>query len=171
MKNEREIREAAAMLAGALKDAPEGYETTTRRLLRDVGYGPDAFGEGDLTEIHSALFAQAEKEGICLDMSAHDGRLEGLPWDLDFAVRRKGEERKREEFVERTAEEVLGTLTQEEREYLAAHPDPYEHHFGLGMRIRNRYIYGREPGFFVGMPDSLSADVVKRILRKLSGTG
>ncbi len=174
MKNKEGIRAVAARLAGALKDAPEGFKTTTRRLLRDTGHDVDSFDGADLMEIHSALLGEAEKEGLVLDMSSHDGKVEGLPYDLDFAVRGKedrfaAEERKREAFVERVAEEVLGTLTQEDREYLAAHPDPFEHHFGLGMWIRNRYIHGRKLGFFVGMPDSLSGEIVERILRKLSG--
>ena len=42
-----------------------------------------------LTVIHSALFEEADRNGIILDMSSHFGKLEGLPYVLDYIVRKK----------------------------------------------------------------------------------
>ena len=77
------------------------------------------------------------------------------------------EETRKKEFVERVSEDVLRDLTVGEKQYLRSHPDPYEHHFGLGMYIRNEYIHGKDIGFLAFMPDSLSAEIVEKIIDKL----
>lgn len=47
----------------------------------------DSFDEADLFEIHELLFELAGENHILLDMSAHEYRLEGLAYNLDFIVR------------------------------------------------------------------------------------
>ena len=54
----------------------------------------DGFEPFDLIDIHNALFRAAEANHITLDMSAHDGKLEGLPFNLDFIVHNCKEVRK-----------------------------------------------------------------------------
>lgn len=42
-----------------------------------------------LFELHDAVLTAVEKTGTVLDFSAHDGLVEGLPFNLDFIVRKK----------------------------------------------------------------------------------
>ena len=44
----------------------------------------------DAFEIHFDIFDEIDKRGkVILDMSEHEGKVEGLPQNLDFIVRRK----------------------------------------------------------------------------------
>ena len=43
----------------------------------------------DLFDLHDALFRAAKANKITLDMSEHEGRFEGLPFNLAFVVRNK----------------------------------------------------------------------------------
>ena len=45
------------------------------------------------------------------------------------------------EYLDSIVEEVCGSLSEEDREYMRKNPDPAEYHFGLGVDIRNEYIY------------------------------
>ena len=76
-------------LLSKLNSAPDGYKTTTHGLLKEAGFDADSFSEEMLTVIHSALFEEADRNGIILDMSSHFGMLEGLPYVLDYIVRKK----------------------------------------------------------------------------------
>lgn len=71
-----------------LREMEDGEATTTSMLLKEA-YGGDDLDEGDLMDIHSELFTVAKANGIELDMSAHLGKLEGLPYNLDFVVHNK----------------------------------------------------------------------------------
>lgn len=73
-----------------------------------------------------------------------------------------------EAFVEDTAREVLGELSEEDMEYMRSHPVAEFYHFSLGLYVRNRYIYGREHSFYVGEPDNTSDGIVRRILELIS---
>ena len=77
------------LLIRNLKAEGDGYTTTTWQLLKDTGFDMDKFDETVLKEVHTALFEAADKEGLILDMSAHDGKLEGVFYVLDYVVRRK----------------------------------------------------------------------------------
>ena len=68
------------------------------------------------------------------------------------------------EFVEYVAQDVLLQLSDEDKDFLLEHPDPIDHHFGLGLYIRNNYIHGKKLGFFVFRPDSLSTTIVGRVI-------
>lgn len=72
-----------------------------------------------------------------------------------------------EEFIRNTADKVIAELTQEDKDYLLEHPDPTEHHFGLGLNIRNQFIYGKDLGFPGVLPDALSAEIVEKVIAKL----
>ena len=76
---------AEEMLQEACKQ-PAGTRATTVSLLRDAGYEVLCH-EKELPELHAALFKAAKKRDLDLDQSAHDGKEEGLPFDLDFVIR------------------------------------------------------------------------------------
>ncbi|MBQ8994314.1 MAG: hypothetical protein IJ091_00700 [Oscillospiraceae bacterium] len=69
-------------------------------------------------------------------------------------------------FIEKVSSEVIPTISDEDQQYMIKHPDPSEYHFGLGMDIRNQYIYDQNLDFFYGMADALSRKIVIRIIEK-----
>ena len=74
----------------------------------------------------------------------------------------------REEFIRDVALDCLDNMSEKDKTYMKANPDPIEYHFSLGMDIRNKYIYGKDLLFFVGHPDDLSGDIVEEIIRRLT---
>ncbi len=90
MKSNDEIKTIVFSLIDKLKEVQEGYDTTTFLLLKDAGYDAESFDDGDLMDIHSELFNEAAESGLSLDMSAHDGKFEGLPYNLDYIVKKTG---------------------------------------------------------------------------------
>ena len=76
------------VLIERLKASPDGYDITTAQLLQVAGYRLDDFEFMDLFDIHFALFEAAEKAGLTLDMSSHENKVEGLPFNLDFILRK-----------------------------------------------------------------------------------
>lgn len=81
-----DLRHIAEYLIEDLRECENGTVTTTRRLLDYAGYDVSEFEEWDLFDIHDSLFRAAKANHIKLDMSAHEGRLEGLPFNLDYVV-------------------------------------------------------------------------------------
>ena len=76
-------------LVEKLRELPDGYAVSTWGLLELTGNLSDENNtDAALTAIDRALFKAAEKENIILDMSAHEGMCEGLPYALDFVVRK-----------------------------------------------------------------------------------
>ncbi len=73
-------------------------------------------------------------------------------------------------FVEYVANDVIRSLKEKDKKYLINHPDPVDHHFGLGLYIRNKYIHGKELCFLC-FPDDLSSEIVRTIIRKLAPAG
>ncbi len=67
-----------------LEKQEDGFQTTTGRLLIGMGYD---FDHDELMDLHFKLFDKAEEKGLYLDMSEHDGKIEGLPYNLDFIVK------------------------------------------------------------------------------------
>lgn len=84
--NKTEIDEIVRVLLKRIRELPEGTETSTAKLIWEIFNNPRDL-RGSLMEIHFALLDTAKKEGIDLDMSKHDGRVEGLPCNLDFVIR------------------------------------------------------------------------------------
>ena len=70
----------------------------------------------------------------------------------------------KEKFVEDTSKKVYEELAKEDKSYLCEHPNPIEHHFGLGLYIRNQFIHGKDLHFFYLQPDDLSIEVVKKVI-------
>ena len=86
-KNRRD--EIVSVLIDFLKNAPDGYNNSSARLMMAAGYNLKDYSGLDLLEIHFALFDAAEKAGLTLDMSSHDDKEEGMPYSLDFVLRKK----------------------------------------------------------------------------------
>lgn len=80
-----------------------------------------------------------------------------------YYVKVKEQNRKHGEFVDRVAQEVYEELSESERSYIFDHPASTDHHFGMGLGIRNRYIHGQDLDFDVYNPDSLSSEITSRI--------
>ena len=59
--------------------------------------------------------------------------------------------------------EVFQGLSQEDRNHIFWHPNSTEHHFGLGLYIRNNYIHGKDLPFAYLQADSLSSEITARI--------
>ena len=84
--NKTEIDEIVRVLLKRIRELPEGTETSTAKLIWEIFNNPRDL-RGSLMEIHFALLDAAKKEGIDLDMSGHNNKVEGLPCNLDFVVR------------------------------------------------------------------------------------
>lgn len=82
-----DLRHIAEDMIEDLRECEDGAVTTTGRLARDYGY--DDMETFDLFELHDALFRAAKANKITLDMSEHEGKVEGLPFNLTFVVRNK----------------------------------------------------------------------------------
>ena len=81
------VKNVAEQLLEKVRELPDGTDTTTSRLLTDCGYDLDQLPVNFLFAVHYELYKSAEKAGILLDMSAHEGKVEGLPFNLDFVIR------------------------------------------------------------------------------------
>lgn len=82
------LKEIITVLIERLQAAPDGYDVTSTQLLQVAGFSLDDFEFTDLFDIHFALFDAAEKVGLTLDMSSHENKVEGLPFNLDFILRK-----------------------------------------------------------------------------------
>ncbi|MBO4680374.1 MAG: hypothetical protein J5623_00550 [Clostridiales bacterium] len=71
------------------------------------------------------------------------------------------------EFIEQTVEDAYSKLSEEDKKDLLEHPDPFDHHFGYGLYIRNQYIHGKELSFPCVFADNLSTEIVRRIILKV----
>ena len=73
----------------------------------------------------------------------------------------------KEAFIQDTTKKVIAELTQKDKDFLLTHPDPSEHHFGLGLYIRNQYIHGKKLGFLYAFADDLSTEIVEMVIKTL----
>ena len=79
----------ADILTEALCEMDDGACISTVQLLKGKGYNINDLDETDLLEIHEAVLKLAVKKQIILDMSAHDGKFEGLPYNLDYMIKKQ----------------------------------------------------------------------------------
>ena len=75
-----DLRHIAEDMIEDLRECEDGTITTTGRLARDYGY--DDMETFDLSDLHDALFRAAKANKIILDMSEHEGKVEGLPFSI-----------------------------------------------------------------------------------------
>lgn len=85
--SKEEIRRIAEDMVEDLKGCEDGMVTTTNRM--SLAYGHTDMDVSDLFELHYALLKTAEMHNIELDMSEHNDKDEGLPFDLTFVVRKR----------------------------------------------------------------------------------
>lgn len=84
-----ELRYMAEDLVEELREMPDGTEITSWQLLKAGGYDPQELDFSELMDHHQYLFRIARANHITLDMSKHEVKVEGLPYNLDFVVRNK----------------------------------------------------------------------------------
>lgn len=87
--DKNEIRQIVEAMITDLRECEDGTSTTTGELLRVYGYEVNDLDFSDAMDIHYTLFRIARQNHIKLDMSAHYGLVEGLPYNLDFIVHNK----------------------------------------------------------------------------------
>ena len=75
-------------LVEELRESPDGIRITTSQLLRQAGHEED-FDPIDLIATHDALFEAAKANKMTLDMSEHENKVEGLPYNLPYVVHDK----------------------------------------------------------------------------------
>ena len=86
MSIDLETRRDAEMILFALEQAPDGFNTTTYRQL-EAHLGCKSDMDIDyLFDLHAAIMLLSETHGLKLDMSRHDYKFEGLPFNLDYDV-------------------------------------------------------------------------------------
>jgi len=85
--SKEDIRNIAEDLVEELRECEDGTIISTSELAKQAGY--DDLDLEDLFALHDVLFRAARRNKIKLDMSAHDGMVEGLPFNLQFVVRNK----------------------------------------------------------------------------------
>ena len=83
-----EINSIVEDLVEELRDCSDGTRISTALLLRQAGHEED-FNPFDLISIHNGMFEEAAISNIVLDMSEHEGKVEGLPFNLDYIVHNK----------------------------------------------------------------------------------
>ena len=83
-----EIQHIAEDLFGYLREYKDGTSITTSKLMISAGYDPGKYDTFDLIRIHDALFDTAKANDIVLDMSSHNKKYEGLPFVLDYVVKK-----------------------------------------------------------------------------------
>lgn len=81
-----ELRHYAEDMIDELREMPDGAEITSAQLLSRCGVDLDTFSNEDLLTYHEYLLRAAKYNRIRLDMSKRDGKMEGLPYNLDFVV-------------------------------------------------------------------------------------
>ena len=86
-----DLQHIAEGMIDELREWEDGAVTSTGMLARSRGY--DDMDMSELMELHFALLRTAKENHITLDMSAHEGKEEGLPYNLDFVVRNKKEQK------------------------------------------------------------------------------
>ena len=76
-----------------------------------------------------------------------------------------------QEYLDSIVEEVYGSLSEEDRDYIREHPDPAVYHFSLGLDIRNNYIYQnpKMPDIAKSgmVADNVSGWVIEQIIDRL----
>ena len=79
------VRKTAEYIIGL----PDGDRTTIALAVENAA-GSDLWDGDDniLMRIHEDIIEEVGKSGVVLDFSSHSGRVEGLPYNLDFVVRR-----------------------------------------------------------------------------------
>ena len=84
--SDKKIDKIAEEMVNRLLKQENGFESSVGKLVDELGYSNMEIL--DMMELNQKVFAQAEEQGLILDMSMHDGLEEGLPFNLDFVLKR-----------------------------------------------------------------------------------
>ena len=87
MRRKKELEPVVKRMMECIEEFPDGTEITTYHLVKHAGFDAEKLYD-DMFDIHFNLFSEAEKANITLDMSKHDGLVEGLPFNLDYVIRK-----------------------------------------------------------------------------------
>ena len=82
-----ELQSIVSDLVEELRELPDRTDLTTWQLMDRAGYANEELSNEGLMDIDYALRQAARKAHITLDGSKHDGKVEGLPFNLDYIVR------------------------------------------------------------------------------------
>ena len=74
-----------------LQTVEDGTSVTTTLLLQSEGYDMRRFDHDVLMDIDYELKTSANDYNLILDMSHHENKVEGLPFNLDFIVHHTGD--------------------------------------------------------------------------------
>lgn len=74
-------------------------------------------------------------------------------------------------FIHKTAQKLFDEMSLEERQKMYEDADPGEEHLGLGLYVRNKYIFAKlnEIDFPVQFPDTLSSEILSCLVSILVG--
>ena len=128
--------------------------------MRKIQIGTILFGNEKTTEIYNQykdyFRVETKYEWINKYVICKEPSVELIAAVENYYAYVKEKNRKRDEFIDYVAHDVVGQLSEADKEYIYAHPSSVNHHFGMGLGIRNKYIHGQELDFEVGHPDNLS---------------
>ena len=88
VRTNAEYKHIVEDMIDVLKEAGDGSCASTATVLDAAGYDLDEFELEEMMELHGLLFKAAESNQIILDMSEHEGLLEGLACNLYFIIRK-----------------------------------------------------------------------------------
>lgn len=135
--------------------------------MKTVQIGTVLIQNDDTTIIYEKFpdyFSVDENDSIFVEyIIVKEPSLELINEITKYYEKVKEANRERNEYVDKIANIVLKKLNEKDKEYIFLHPDPTTHHFGLGLAIRNQYIYNDKYNSPDCEPDSLSSDIVSRI--------
>ena len=83
----KEIIEKTAKYISGLPDRTN--ITMSQAVMKACPEAEEDIADTALLDLLDEIVAAVEKAGTVLDFSSHDGKLEGLPFSLDFIVRKK----------------------------------------------------------------------------------
>ncbi|MCR5024370.1 MAG: DUF4116 domain-containing protein [Lachnospiraceae bacterium] len=140
-----------------------------RSNIRNIGVGTKLYEDEEATAIYEkykSYFELDDKyEWMKIYIVKKDPSPELVAKIKTYDEKITEENRQAQEYIDTIAKDVFDNLDDRSKEYIFAHPDSTEHHFGMGMGIRNKYdLWGEQPEFLKGMhPDDLSSMIMDRV--------
>ena len=146
-----------------------------RSNLKNVQVGTYLYADTEETNIYKKFrqYFRAEKHRnyVWRYVIKKDPSEELISEIRAYAQRIEEEDKEYYEFIDTVAQDVFEHLSEEDKQYINDHPDPIEHHFGMGLAIRNHYaLWGEQPDFLRGEhPDDISSDISGRVVSLVVG--
>ena len=140
-----------------------------RSNLRNIQKGTYLYADGEGDEIYKRFrqFFRAEKNNdyvwrYVIKKEPSDELIKAI---LEYDQKIENENKQYYEYIDTIAKDVYDQLSDEDKQYIFTHPDSTEHHFGMGLGIRNHYgLWGNEQDFLRHIhPDDISSDITERV--------